>query len=144
MKEHKAPNPSAHADNVNFVEKILRKIPGFKGYLEKEYRRESDYLARTWLADRLQVCKRGLDDYARNLVDSGEIDGLTHCDRLRSKVDKLILGLRGAVRGYSGVFDFVRVKEDVLDDVYKLDISLTEAVDKLAGEIEGLGGKSGD
>jgi hypothetical protein len=138
------PNPASHAEDRNLLEKILRKIPGFKGYLEKEYRRESDYLARTWLADRLQASKRGLDDYVRNLVDAGELDSLTQCDRLRSKVDKLVLGLRGAVRGYSGFFDFVKVREEMLDEVYKLDISLTEEVDKLAADIEGLASKSGD
>ena len=42
------------------MESILRKIPGFRGYLEKEYRRESDHLARTWLADRVGQCKTGL------------------------------------------------------------------------------------
>lgn len=144
MKENAAPDPSAHADDRNLLEKILRKIPGFKGYLEKEYRRESDFLARTWLADRLQASKRGLDDYVRNLVDSGQLDGLTHCDRLRSKLDKLILGLRGAVRGYSAVFDFVKVREELLDDVYKLDMSLVADVDKLAADIEALASKGGD
>lgn len=144
MKEQRVPDPAAHAKDQNLIEKILRKIPGFKGYLEKEYRRESDYLARTWLADRLQSCKRGLDDYIRNLVDAGYIDSLTQCERLRTKIDKLVLGLRGAVRGYSGVFDFVKVREELLDEVYKLDISLTEEVDKLAADVEALASKTGE
>ncbi len=38
--------PERHAEKRNFVESILRHIPGFRGYLEKEYRRDSDYLAR--------------------------------------------------------------------------------------------------
>ena len=48
------PEPRQHAQSRGWIESILRRIPGFKGYLEKEYRRDSDALQRTWLADRLQ------------------------------------------------------------------------------------------
>ena len=33
---------SEHAKDRNWIEDILRVVPGFRGYLEKEYRRESD------------------------------------------------------------------------------------------------------
>ena len=62
-------DPSRHADSRNLVESILRHIPGFKGYLEKEYRRDSDHLARTHLGDKLQKCKLKLDHYQRELVE---------------------------------------------------------------------------
>ncbi|MCA9155583.1 MAG: hypothetical protein KDA38_12380, partial [Planctomycetales bacterium] len=64
MTDPKRPiDPAAHRDRRNLVESVLNWIPGFHGYLQKEYRRESDYLARTWLADRLQRAKRPLDEY---------------------------------------------------------------------------------
>jgi hypothetical protein len=130
------PDPSRHADNRNWFESILRFVPGFRGYLEKDYRRESDYLARTWLADRLQQSKRGLDDFMRGLVDAGQIDALPQCERVRTRLDGLISQMRGAVRGYSGLFDFVKVREDLLDDVYNLDMSLMSDVESLAAAIE--------
>ena len=101
-----SPDPSRHASNRNWFESILRYVPGFRGYLEKEYRRESDYLARTWMADRLQRSKVGLDDFMRALVDAANLDVLPPCERLRSKLDGLISRIRSAVRGYSGIFDF--------------------------------------
>ncbi len=52
------PEPRQHAQSRGWIESIGRRIPGFKGYLEKEYRRDSDALQRTWLADRLQRAKR--------------------------------------------------------------------------------------
>lgn len=134
--------PDRHADQRNFVESILRYIPGFKGYLEKEYRRESDYLCRTWMADRLQSAKRGLDDYLSKLVAEGQLDALPQCERIRSRLDGLINQLRGAVRGYSGFFDYVRVNEQLLDQVYEHDKLLMEDVEQLAGSIETLGSKS--
>lgn len=119
-------DPTKHEDARGIVESILRKIPGFRGYLEQEYRRESDHLARMWLADHLDACKKGVDRYQRNLLDARKIDYLDDCERIRTQLDTLASRVRGAVRGYSGVFDFVRVDEDLLDQVYDLDVSLVD------------------
>ena len=131
-------DPKSHSENRGWIESILRFIPGFRGYLEREYRRESDYLARKWMADRLQQSKRGLDDYMLGLVNAGQLDPLTSCERLKTRLDGLINNLRGAVRGYSGFFDFVQVDTDVLDGVYELDMALCQGVEALADGLEKL------
>ncbi len=131
-------DPSRHARERGIVEQILRRIPGFKGYLDKEYRRDSDYLTRTWMADRLQASKRSLDDYMRNLVDQGDLEAMPTCERLRTRLDGAISRLRGAVRGYSGLFDYVQVNEKLLEEVYEHDLALVNDVDNLADAIERL------
>lgn len=70
------PEPAGHAEKRGRIEAILRHIPGFRGYLEKEDRRQSDQLQRQWLADRLQRSKRSMDQLARSLADAGQIDVL--------------------------------------------------------------------
>jgi len=132
------PDPRQHADKRNLLESMLRYIPGFKGYLEKEYRRESDELARTWMADRLQQAKRSLDDFSRTQVDAGQLDDLPALERVRSRIDKLVSTLRGDVRGYSGFFDFVRVDQDVLDRVYQTDMALLTEVKGFVESVEQL------
>ena len=137
------PDPKEHTKNRNIVERVLRHIPGFRGYLEKEYRRESDTLQREWLADRLQRSKRGLDDFARGLADAGQIDVLPQCDRLRGRIDKLGSRIRGAMKGYSGFFDLVRVDESLLDRVYQFDADLVDSIDSFADQVEALEDKTG-
>lgn len=132
------PEPKSHAQSRPWLESLLRRVPGFKGYLEKEYRRESDALQRDLLADRLQRSKRGLDDFARRLVDAGDISELPQCDRLRSKLDRLIGRIRGAMQGYSGMFDLVQIKEATLDRVYEHDVKLLDQVEALATGVEQL------
>ena len=132
------PEPKDHAEHRNWLETILRYIPGFRGYLEKEYRRDSDELQREWLADRLQRSKRAIDELARPLADAGQIDVLPHVDRLRARLDKLMARIRGAMQGYSGFFDLVRVREDLLDRVYEHDVGLMQRVDALGEAIEAL------
>ena len=95
------PDPSQHAAQRNRIEEIRRQLPGFRGYLEKEYRRDSDTLARTWIADQLQRSRCGIDAVTRALADGGNIDKLPDFDRLRVKLDHLISRVRSAVHGYS-------------------------------------------
>ena len=130
------PEPREHADDRGSIESILRNIPGFRGYLEKEYRRQSDGLARNWLADRLEEGKIGLDNWGRLLVDAGHIDALPQIDRLRSRTDKVISRIKGAVHGYSGFFDLVQVDEDLLDSVYEHDISTISEVDDFVESVQ--------
>jgi hypothetical protein len=121
-KELLVPDPRDHAEERGYIESILRNIPGFRGYLEKEYRRDSDALAREWLADQLEKGKKALDNWGRELVDAGQIDALPQIDRVRGRTDKVLARIRGAVQGYSGFFDLVQVDEQRLDEVYEHDM----------------------
>lgn len=130
--------PKDHAAKRGAFEEILRKIPGFRGYLEKEYRRDSDRLQRQHVAELLEKSKRSLDDMARPLVDARDLDLLPKFDRLRGRLDKLLARVKGAVGGYSGMFDLVKVDEAMLERVYEHDRSVGEAAARLNAEIERL------
>jgi hypothetical protein len=132
------PQPMDHTKDRGALESLLRSIPGFRGYLEKEYRRESDALQRTWLADRLQRAKRGLDTLALRLTDAGTLDALPAVERLRSQLDKLIGRIRGTMQGYSGFFDLVQVDEALLDRVYQHDVAIMDRIEALAEAVEKL------
>jgi hypothetical protein len=138
------PEPLQHAQSRGWIESILRRIPGFKGYLEKEYRRDSDALQRTWLADRLQRAKPALDAYGRTLVDAKKLDVLAQLDHFKSRLDKNISRLRGAMQGYSGFFDLVQINETSLDQVYQFDLKTMDAVETLAANIEKLSSATAD
>ena len=137
-------DPKKHDDSRGVVESILRKIPGFRGYLEKEYRRESDNIARMWLADRLESCKSGVDQYQRGLLDAGKIDHLDDCERIRTRLDTLVSRVKGAMGGYSGVFDYVKVDEDLLDQVYDVDMTLVDEAEWLLKAVDEVLVPSGD
>ena len=136
------PEPKKHHQSRGWIETVLRYIPGFRGYLEKDYRRESDELQRAWLADRLQRSKRGLDAYAMSLADAAKIDALPKVDRLRSRLDRLRGRIAGAMQGYSGFFDLVNIDEIVLDRVYEHDVAMMDQTAKLADDVEQLRGRT--
>jgi hypothetical protein len=130
------PEPKSHSEHRPALEQMARRIPGFRGYLEKSYRRESDALTRSMLADRLEQGKSALDGLSRKLVDAKRLSDLTHCDRLRGSLDRAIGRIRGAMQGYSGVFDLVQIDEEVLDRVYAHDLALIDDVDAISQAID--------
>jgi DNA repair ATPase RecN len=136
--------PSDHASQRGWLEDYLRRIPGFRGYLEKEYRRESDRMARDYLVDRLQRAKQSIDGLARAMADSGRLETLPELDRLRGRLDKLIGRIRGAMQGYRGFFDFVQVDEARLDDVYQHDMDLMRHVESFEQSCAALPEQQGE
>ncbi len=136
------PEPREHADKRNWLETMVKNIPGFRGYLEKENRRDSDRLQRTWLADRLERSKRSLEKHSRSLADGGKTAELPKFDRVRGRLDKLVGRIRGGMSGYSGVFDLVDIDERALDRVYEYDVMLMDRVERLASMVENVGGDS--
>jgi hypothetical protein len=138
------PEPREHAQSRGWIESILRRIPGFKGYLEKEYRRDSDAVQRSWLADRLQRGKPALDAYGRTLVDAKKLDMLAQLDHFKSRLDKTIGRLRGGMQGYSGFFDLVQVDQTLLERIYQHDVKTMDTVDALAAAMEKLAAANAD
>lgn len=132
-------------DEMSGLEKLVSKIPGYKGYKEKEQRREADKLLREHIANRLRTVKTQLDGLQTDLISAGKIDLLDEAGSASTQLQTFIDRLRTASYGYSGLFDAVRVKEDDLDRVYEFDASLLSYADRLEGAIgrarEGLEGE---
>jgi hypothetical protein len=119
---------------------LVRRLPGFRGYFELEERRASDALLREHLAGELERAKRSTDLTARALADAGQIDPLPQFDQLRGQIDRIIGRLRGAPRGYSGLFDLRRVDAKLLEDIYAHDQTLVDQVNAFRTLVDGWGG----
>ena len=132
-------DPSRHSRQRGALESLVRDISGFKGYFEKEYRRESDELTRRAIAENVRRAKQSLDNHLQTLVKATRLDELSACESLRTRLDRLESKLRSAVRGYSGLFDFVRVDEKLLDEVYDHDLALWEESQSLPAAFDKLG-----
>jgi DNA-binding ferritin-like protein (Dps family) len=127
-------------DMQSSVEDLARKIPGFKGYLEREDRREADRLLRDRLVRLLRDAQNDFTASQRKLVDSGGVSLMEQVQVLDNKLTIIIDKVDSAPRGYGGLFDAVKVNEKALADVYGYDMSLLGYVDQL---MSGLGSFAG-
>ena len=113
----------------NALEQIANAIPGFKGYREKELRRDADRLQREYLSARLEECKKALNDQAAAASRSGDLAAINDLETARKRLDKVVNRIRYADRGYAGFFDTIKVEEAALARVYKFDLGLLQDVE---------------
>ncbi|MEA2625539.1 MAG: hypothetical protein QOD06_1584 [Candidatus Binatota bacterium] len=126
------------------LEKLVRWIPGFSGYLDREGSRDADKVVRERLSATLEGYKRNLNEVKRRLVQRRELPPLAELDRLASTIDRLANRLRYAARGYHGAFDLTRVDRSVLERVAAFDASLFESCEAIAASIAPLRDHEGD
>ncbi len=117
------------------VESLIAKIPGYKGYKEKELRREADRLLRDHIVNRMRTVKTQLDSLQQDLISSGRFDLLTETGSAATQIQTFIDRVRTATYGYSGLFDAAKIKEDDLDRVYEFDASLVGYADRIEDAI---------
>src|SRR5689334_5156442 len=86
----------------NLLEKIVSAIPGFKGYRDREMRRDADTAQREHLALKLEQNKTTLNDIAARATRSGQLDLINDVEAARKRLEKLVARVRFADRGYSG------------------------------------------
>lgn len=118
------------------LEGLVSKIPGYKGYKEKELRREADKLLRTQVAHKLDDHRQRLTGLQSRLISQAQIEFLDDVERAMTKLQLLIDRIRTASYGYAGLFDAVKVKEEQLDALYEFDNSLLAFVDEIASDID--------
>jgi hypothetical protein len=121
---------------MSLPEKIAAFVPGFRGYKEKELRRESDRLIRNHLYLKLSLEKTDLREIEQKLADRRYFDVLTDMDRLLAKMDRVVEKVNHASYGYSGFFDAVKVKEENLDSMITFDNKLIDGINALTTEID--------
>lgn len=121
---------------MRLSERILAAIPGFRGYKEKELRRESDRLIRSHLHRRLSEAKSDLRDVFQRLSDRRLFEVLTDVDRLVARFDRVAAKVDHASYGYTGFFDVIKVQEENLDKMIDFDNRLVDEVGRIVDEVE--------
>jgi hypothetical protein len=122
-------------DQMSGFEQLVAKIPGYKGYKEKELRREADKLLRDHIVNRMRTVKTQLDGLQHDLIGAGKFDLLDETGSAATQIQTFIDRVRTAAYGYSGLFDAARVKEDELDRVYEFDSALIGYADRIENAI---------
>lgn len=113
----------------NWLERLGAKIPGFRGFQDRELRREVDKLQREYLSQDVLRLKATVRDLAQRFTDAGQIGVLDLFDRLDRKLDGLSQAIRFADYGASGFFDVEKIGESELEELYEFDLSFLEDIE---------------
>ncbi|MFC2036924.1 hypothetical protein ACFLYD_02990 [Chloroflexota bacterium] len=126
-------------ENLGGLERLVGKIPGYKGYKDKELRREADKLLRTQLAGQLDDQRKRLSGLQMQLINQAQIEYVDDLERAVMKLQLLTDRIRTASYGYAGLFDAVKVKEEQLDALYDFDNQMFDFVLEIAADVDQVG-----
>jgi hypothetical protein len=131
------------SSDMDPFKKILAKIPGFSGYMERQARRDSDKILRETLANRFDEQWQRISALQRDFVSQGEIGYVDDLEAAAIKLRTFADRVRRASRGYSGLFDAVKINEAELSQIYQYDAKMLDLVDEVSHAIDNVEASTG-
>jgi hypothetical protein len=122
--------------DMDIFEKLASKIPGFKGYIERQHRRDSDKLLRDTIFNRFRELEAHVSALQVDFITQGEIAYVDDLEKAAIKLRTFADRVRTAPRGYSSLFDAVKINEEELAKLYAYDAALLDKADEVSRAID--------
>lgn len=113
---------------INLFDKIGNLIPGYKGYVIRDEKRNTDKKFRDELVSRLNQSEEFIIRYQKNLLKSNDVTNLTLWEQSRKALNTVSTKIKYTTYGESSFFSEKQLKEDELDAIYNIDLELAEKV----------------
>jgi hypothetical protein len=117
---------------------ILDSIPGYKGYRDKEDRRDADHRVREQLALKLGAQTDRVEAIARELANQRRLREIGPVDAFAQALHHLRDRVSTATYGYGGLFSDRDVDAQALDQIRQFDEAMIESADELETPIKNL------
>lgn len=117
---------------TNIFDKIGTLIPGYRGYQEREGRRECDRQLREQIVDKLSKIEKKIT----SLIDNAELLELAEIEKNHKKINNLKDLIKYSPYGASAFFSDSVIKKKELEVVYQMDLDVLDTVEKLESDIE--------
>ncbi|OGO11885.1 MAG: hypothetical protein A2Y53_08195 [Chloroflexi bacterium RBG_16_47_49] len=124
--------------SMDIFKKIASKIPGFKGYIERQNRRDSDKLIRDTIYRRFRELEGRVSDLQVEFINQGEIKYVDDLEKAALRLRTFADRVRTAPRGYSSLFEAVKVNEEELAKLYEYDATLLDKSEEIGRSIDNI------
>lgn len=132
------------SSQVDPFKKLASYIPGFSGYVERQNRRDADKLLRDTVARRFEEQWKRASELQVEMVNQGMIRYVDDMEKaaiaLRTFIDKIST----AARGYSGLFDAVKINEAELEAIYQFDLAFFDLAEQVKSALNNVEASMGD
>jgi hypothetical protein len=119
-------------------------IPGFGGYIERQNRRDSDKLLRETVARRFDEQWQRASQLQVDMVSQGLIQYVDDLEKAALKLRTFIDKITTAPRGYSGLFDAVKINEKELEAIYQYDAAFFDLAEQAGRALDNVEASLGD
>jgi hypothetical protein len=118
-----------------WIRNLQRMLPGYKGYEARETRRDADKMLRVQVAKQFRDQQGDLNRLIQDMTKGGGLRYLDDLDRISTGIDRFVVKLETAPRGYAGWFEVITIDETDLDLLYQFDLRLANSAGLLAERI---------
>lgn len=118
--------------------RLLSKIPGFSGYIERSNRRAADKMLRGVVSSRYEEQWQRISSLQRDLINQGEIGLIDDLEASSIKLRQFIDRVKTASYGYASFFEAVKINQEELAQVYQYDLAMLDMVDEVARAIDNI------
>ena len=132
------------SSQVDPFKKLASFIPGFKGYVERQNRRDADKLVRDTVARRFNELWKRTSNLQVDMVSAGKIDYVDDMEKAALQLRTFIDKISTASRGYSGLFDAVKINEKELEQLYNFDLAFFDLADQVGHGLDNVEASLGD
>jgi hypothetical protein len=113
-------------------------IPGFKGYVERQNRRDADKLLRDTVVRRFDEQWQRASQIQVDMVSQGMIQYVDDMEKAALKLRTFIDKMSTAARGYSGLFDAVKINEKELEAIYQYDAAFFDLAEQVGRALDNV------
>jgi hypothetical protein len=113
-------------------------IPGFKGYVERQNRRDADKLLRDTVVRRFDEQWKRASQLQVEMVSQGMIAYVDDMERAALQLRTFIDKMSTAPRGYSGLFDAVKINEKELEAIYQYDAAFFDLAEQVGRALDNV------
>lgn len=119
-------------------------IPGFGGYVERQNRRDADKLLRDTVARRFDEQWKRTSQMQADMAGNGMIAYVDDMEKAAIQMRTFIDKISTAPRGYSGLFDAVKINEKELEAIYQFDAAFFDLAEQVAHANDNVETSMGD
>ena len=124
--------------------KLASYIPGFKGYIERQNRRDADKVLRDTVARRFEEQWKRASQIQTDMVSNGQISFVDDMEKAAIKLRTFIDKISTAPRGHSGLFDAVKINEAELEKIYQFDAAFFDLGEQVGRALDNVEASLGD
>ncbi len=126
------------SSQMDVFKKLAAHIPGFSGYVERQNRRDADKLVRETVARRFEELWERTSDLQAELVSAGRLPYVDDLEKAAIQLRTFIDKISTAARGYSGLFDAVKINQQELERLYTFDLAFFELAEGVSHALDNV------
>lgn len=117
--------------STTIFDKLGSLIPGYKGYAERNNRRQSEKILRDQICHIFESCEKIISEKIAADIKAKKYERVEEFEECRKKINTLHDRIQYAPYGESAFFSNEQIKEDELLSIYQKDLTILEKANSL-------------